>query len=156
MLDIDAAAATVPPGWSYGVAGIAVGGAVLPFLISLVPDAVALGVQRRRWRLLVGTLAAIGAAYGVLEWTLSLAVAASGGSQVVWPEFVELLFLAGLVVALWHGLPRVMRSVLRRRREDRESMMRAGVLAAPAAPAASAEQVAHRTEPSVPAEVLPA
>lgn len=117
---LPAATATMPSGWVDGFTSILLGGAVVPFLLSFLPDALALGLQRGRWRPLVGLLAASGSALACFSWTLSLAVASRTPCQVDWAEFAGLLFGAGLVVALWHGIPRVMRSVLRRRREDRE------------------------------------
>lgn len=120
MQTLSTVAAAAPSGWLYGVGSVLIGGAVVPFLLSVLPDAVALFVQRGRRRLLVGVVAATIAALAVLRGTLSLAMRTNSGYLVEWPAFVELLFGVGMVVALWHGLPRVMRAVLRRRHEDRE------------------------------------
>jgi hypothetical protein len=126
-----AAAPAMPAEWLFGIGSVLIGGAVLPFLLSVLIDAVALGVQRRRWRLLVGLLAAVGATDGALSWTLSLARAPRAAYDVEWPHVVALLFGVGMVVALWHGIPRVMRSVLRRRGEDRERADRAAAVREP-------------------------
>jgi hypothetical protein len=115
---LPAATATMPSGWVDGFTSILLGAAVVPFLLSLLLDALALGIQRGRWRPLLVLLAANGAGLGGLSWTLSLAMGSRTPYQVDWAEFVGLLFGVGSVVALWHGIPRVMRSVLRRRRED--------------------------------------
>ena len=58
-------------------------------------------------------------------------------------ELIQLLFVVGLVVALWHGLPRTMRAVLRRRREDRERV-----------PLAEPESAAGNVVQGAPASVL--
>ena len=141
---LPAATATMPSGWVDGFTAVLLGGAVLPFLLSFLPDAFALGLQRGRWRPLLGLLAAIGSIAGCLSGTLSLAMTSGTPYRVDWAEFVGLLFGAGSVVALWHGIPRVMRSVLRRRREDREQGALApdartaeASVAAPAAPSAT-------------------
>jgi hypothetical protein len=134
---ISAVAASTPTAWLYGVGSVVIGGAVVPFLLSVVPDAVALLVQRRRWQLLAGLVAATAAAIASLRWTMSLAMSTPTSYMVDWPQFVGLLFGVGMVVALWHGLPRVMRSILRRRREDRERVAPAPVIVehSPKAPA---------------------
>jgi hypothetical protein len=116
----------------YGLASVLIGGALLPFLLSVLLDALALGIQRRRWGLLLGLLAATVATQCVLWWTLSLARTSPAAYEVHWSEFVGLLFCVGMVVALWHGIPRVMRSVLRRRREDQDRARPGAIAAEPA------------------------
>ena len=122
MHTLFAAPSALPSQWLFGISRVLIGGALLPFLLSVLLDALALGIQRQRWRLLVGLLAVVAATNGALTWTLSLAGTARSAYDVDWPQLVELLFGVGMVVALWHGIPRVMRSVLRRRREDRERL----------------------------------
>ena len=117
----------MPPEWFYGLAAVAIGGAVLPALLSGLLDALALGIQRRRWRPLVRLVAAVAATDAALTWTLSRARTSPTAYEIHWPVFVALLFSVGMVVTLWHGIPRVMRAVRRRRREDREHLVLAAV-----------------------------
>jgi hypothetical protein len=135
--------AALPSGWVDGLTAVLVGGALVPVLLSVLPDALALGIQRGRWRLLIGLLAANGAAVGCLSWMLSLAMNSRSPYQVDWPEFVELLFGVGMVVALWHGLPRLMRAVRRRHQEDRDRSV--------LDPAIAAEDPSGTAEPAPPA-----
>jgi hypothetical protein len=144
----------MPSEWLYGFGSVLIGGAVLPFLLSLLLDALALGIQRRRWRLLVGLLAVTGATQGSLWWTLSLARTSPTAYEVDWPEFVAILFGVGMVVALWHGMPRVLRAVLRRRREDRDRLDRSAVVHEPGRPAPLPTESATGAEALAANEVL--
>jgi MFS family permease len=143
MHTLSVVAATAPSGWLLSLGSVLLGGAVVPFLLSVIPDAVALLVQRRRWQVLAVVIAANAAALGGLNRMLALAMATDNGYLVNWPELIQLLFVVGLVVALWHGLPRTMRAVLRRRREDRERV-----------PLAEPESAAGNVVQGAPASVL--